>query len=258
MLHYETDGSIATITIDNPPVNSLTPEMHKRLFEILNEFNEDKDILCGILTSPPGTSFCAGADIKTPRPERSYLETVERHLAPSAVYPDASYPGWEREVMNLIRYKPIVAAIRGFCLGHGFMYMSLLSDIRYAAKGTIFGLPEIAYGMGGAGGMISLGRHIPHVAAMELLLLGEKVSAEEAKRMFLINDVTEEDALMDRAMAAAEKIASHPSIGVRTEMEAYQRSMDLSRSDARAMTEHMYRLTRSVLNTQPPLSKDSK
>lgn len=256
MLNYETDGCIATITIDNPPVNALTPEMHKRLFEVLTEFNADNDIFCGILTSAPGTPFCAGADIKTPRPERSRLETVERHLALSAAYPDASYPGWEREVMNMTRYKPIVAAIRGYCLGHGFIYMNLLSDIRYAARGTIFGLPEIAYGMGGAGGIISLGRHIPHVAAMELLLLGDKVSAEEAKRMFLINDVTDEDALMDRAMSAAEKIASHPCIGVRTEMEAYQRSMDLSRSDARAMAEHMYRLSRSVQSTQPPLSND--
>lgn len=255
MLHYEKNGCIATITFDNPPANTLTPEMHKRLFEVLTEFNADSDVFCGILTSAPGTPFCAGADIKTPRPERSRLETVERHLAPSAAYPDASYPGWEREVMNLPRFKPIVAAIRGYCLGQGFIYMNLLSDIRYAARGTKFGVPEIAYGMGGAGGMMSLGHHIPHVAAMELLLLGDSVSAEEAKRMFLINDVTDDDALMDRAMAVAQRIASHPCIGVRTEMESYQRSLDLSRSDGRAMAEHMYRLSRSVQSTQLPVFK---
>jgi enoyl-CoA hydratase/carnithine racemase len=164
------------------------------------------------------------------------------------------YPGWEKEILEMPRYKPIVAAVNGYCLGQGFIYLNLLPDIRYAASGAQFGLPEIAFGMGGAGGALRLGKLIPHVAAMEILLLGEKISAEDAARMFLINGVVAPQKLLEVATAAAERIASHPPLGIRIEMEAYQRGLDLSRADSAAMAGHMYRMMRSVQSVEPPLA----
>lgn len=257
MLHYETNGPIATITIDNPPLNVFTPEMHRQLHVILRDFNADPAVHCGILTGAGNRSFCAGDDIKSPRAERSRLEVVERHLSPKDAYDSDEYPGWESEVAALPRYKPIVGAVNGHCYGQGFVYLMLLTDIRYATSNSAFGLPEIAYGMGGAGGALGLGKMIPHAAAMELLLLGEKIPSEKAARMFLINDVVEPDELMDRALAAANRIASMPPLGVRVEMEAYQRSLDLSRADSLAMAGHMYRLIRAVQPKQPPLSTET-
>ena len=254
MLKYEKSGHIATITIDNPPVNVFTPSMHKQLFEVLLEFNADRDVHCGILTGAGDRSFSAGDDIKSKRPERTREEVVERHVNPSRSFDTEEYPGWEQEVMSLPRYKPIVGAANGYCFGQGFIYFNLLTDVRYAATNAVFGMPEIAYGMGGAGAALALGKMIPHVAAMELLLLGEKIDAEKAERLFLVNEVVAPDELMERAMAAAERIASHPPLGIRVEMESYQRSFDMSRSDSMAMAGHMYRLARSVQSTEPPLA----
>ncbi|WP_299425897.1 enoyl-CoA hydratase/isomerase family protein [uncultured Shimia sp.] len=254
MLKYEKSGHIATITIDNPPVNVFTPAMHKQMFEVLQEFVADREVRCGILTGAGERSFCAGDDIKSKRPDRTREEIVDRHLNPSRSFDTQEYPGWEHEVMTLARYKPIVGAANGYCFGQGFIYFNLLTDIRYAASNAVFGMPEIAYGMGGAGAALSLGRMIPHTAAMELLLLGGKIDAEEAARMFLVNKVVAPEDLLSTAQAAAERIASHPPLGIRVEMESYQRSFDMSRADAMATAGHMYRLARSVQSTQPPLA----
>jgi enoyl-CoA hydratase/carnithine racemase len=256
-IHYDKSDGIAVITIDNPPVNVFTPALHKELFDILRDFNADPEIRCGILTGAGDRAFSAGDDIKSQRPERTRLETVERHLSPRTEGESLEYPGWEQEIMTLPRYKPMVGAINGVCVGQGFMFMMLLTDIRFAVPKARFGLPEIAFGMGGAGGALGLGKLIPHVAAMELLLLGDKVSAEKAERMFLINEIVEPGQLMAHARQAAARIASHPALGVRVEMEAYQRSQDMSRSDATALAGHMYRMIRSVQDKAPPLTKKS-
>ena len=255
MIRYEKTGHVATITFDNPPLNVLNPDMHRQLFEILSEFNADQEVHCGIMTGAGDRAFSAGDDVKTKRPQRTRLEKVERHLNPSRGYDTNEYPGWEHEVLSMPRYKPIIAAVQGFCFGQGFLYLNALTDIRYAATNAVLGMPEIAYGMGGAAAAVGLGKALHHVAVMELVLLGEKISAEKALRLGLINDVVAPEALMDTARAAAEKVASHPPLGIRVEMESYQRSLDMSRADGLALGNHMYQLARSVQSTTPPLAK---
>lgn len=254
-IDYEIAGSIATITVDNPPLNVFTPTLHHELFDVLQDFNANPEVRCGILTGAGDRAFSAGDDIKTERRERTRLELVERHLHPSRAFDTDEYPGWEQEVLTMQRFKPIVAAVNGYCFGQAFLYLMALTDIRYASTTAQFGMPEIAYGMGGAGGAISLGKQIPHTAAMELLLLGEKIDAAKAERMFLTNGTVPSDELMDTAMAAAQRIASHPPLGIRIEMESYQRGLDLSRADSLALSNHMYRLARSVQSTDPPLAE---
>ena len=255
MIKYETSGHIATITIDSPPLNVLNPDMHKQLFEVLTEFTADRNIRCGIFTGAGDRSFSAGDDIKTKRPERTRLEKVERHLTPSRSFDTNEYPGWEHEILTMPRHKPIVGAVNGYCFGQGFIYLNALTDIRYASTTAVLGMPEIAYGMGGAAAAIGMGKALNHVAVMELVLLGEKISAEKAMRLGLLNDVVAPDRLMETAWAAAEKIASHPPLGIRVEMESYQRSLDMSRADGMALASHMYHLARSVQSTTPPLAE---
>ncbi|MCC5987108.1 MAG: enoyl-CoA hydratase/isomerase family protein [Pararhodobacter sp.] len=254
--HYEKADGIATITLDNPPVNVLTPELHKDLLEILRDFNADPEIRCGIWTAAGDRAFCAGDDVKTPRRERSFAEIAERHLTPRREGDGFEYPGWEAEVLALPRLKPMIAAVNGVCLGQGMIYLLLLTDLRLATPNARFGLPEIAYGMPGASAATRLGRQIPHVLAMQLALTGEMIDAETAARGFLINEVVPPADLMPRAGALASRIAAHPPIAVRAEIEAYQRTQDMTRADALAYAGNLYHLVRATQDrSTPPLAR---
>ena len=135
-LRYEKADGIATITIDNPPVNVFTPELHRDLFHILRDFIADRAIRAGILTGAGDRAFCAGDDIKTARPKRSTAEVVERHFYPKHEGQSLEYPGWESEVKRIAeeRFKPIVAAVNGHVMGMGMIYLLQLTDIRVASS----------------------------------------------------------------------------------------------------------------------------
>lgn len=257
-IRYEKADGIATITIDNPPVNVLTPAHHKQLHDILKDFNADRDIRCGILTAAGNRAFCAGDDVKTPRPPRTSEEILERHLWPSLEAVEPEYPGWEAEIMKMERFKPIIAAVDGVTVGQGFIYMMHLCDIRYAGPNARFGMPEIAWGMGGASGAVSLGKSMPQVHAMELLLTGDLVDAHEAVRMQFVNKVIEDGAVLDHAIRQARRIAEHPAVGIRAEMESFKRSLDMSRADSLAFSGHFYRLIRASASNKTPLTSADK
>ena len=253
--NYQVSGSVATLTLDNPPVNVLTPMHHKCLLEILREFVADKNARVCVWTGAGDRAFCAGDDIKTPRPRKTVAERVERQLGVRNENEELDYPGWESEVLELKRYKPIIGAVRGHCLGQGLIYLLLLTDIRIAAENASLGLPEIKYGMGGAGGILRLSRQIPHAAAMWMLLTGEPYNAQQAKTYGLVNEVVPEDQVMNRAMEIAEIIAAHPPLAIRTEMEAYYRGQDMTRDDAIAFSSHLYRMSRlGIDQTNQPLA----
>jgi len=260
VLRYEKADGIALITLDNPPVNVFTPELHRDLFDILTNFLEDREVRVGILTASGNRAFCAGDDIKTQRPHRTIPEMVERHLGRRRRDDACEYPGWEAEVVRLSeeRFKPIVAAVNGPVLGQGMIYLLRLTDIRIATPNATFGLPEIAYGMAGASGSLRLARQIPPTAALWLALTGEPFGAEEALRNHLINEIVSPETLMARARAVAGKIAAHPPIAVRVEMEAFYRSQDMTAGQATAFTYHLYRLQRTAVaavDPLPPLSR---
>jgi enoyl-CoA hydratase/carnithine racemase len=259
-LQYVKTNGIATITIDNPPVNVFTPEQHRELFDILGDFLMDRSVHVGILTATGSRAFCAGDDIKTERPRRTVAETVERHLHPKRNEETCEYPGWEAEVLRLCeeRFKPIIGAINGPVLGQGMIYLLRLTDIRIAVPSATFGLPEIAYGMAGASGSARLGQQIPHIAALWLALTGEPFNAEQALRNHLVNEIVEPQRLMDRALEIASRIATHPPIAVRVEMEAFYRTQDMTSQQATAFTGHLYRLQRAAMDPTPPLARDTR
>lgn len=253
-LHYEKADGIATITLDNPPVNVWTPAIHRQLFDVMKDFTTDPDIHVGIWTSAGTRIMSAGDDIKSTRPIRSVANAVERHLSPRRDDEELDYPGWEIEVMKLERFKPIVAAINGPVYGAAMLYLLMITDIRIAVSNAEFCLPEIKFGMGGAGGLVRLSRHLPHAVAMHMVLTGEPLCADDALRHGLISEITQPDELMLRARKIAHIIATHPSIAVRAEMEASLRGDDMSRADAFAFASHLFRLHRVGQDSDFPLT----
>ncbi|MDO8392500.1 MAG: enoyl-CoA hydratase/isomerase family protein [Actinomycetota bacterium] len=249
-VEYRKNGHVATFTIANGSVNPFTPAMHRQLYEALVDFESDPDLRVGILTGAGERAFSAGDDIKSPNLEfESPLEELLDELVPSHRV-HASQPeryAWAHEVERLERHKPIIGAVNGWCLGQGMVYLLLLTEIRIASHDARFGFPEVAYGMGGAGGATRLGRHIPHVWAMWMLLTGEPIDATEALRINLVNKVVFVADVAAEAEAIAALIARHPPLGVQIEMESYSRGMDLSRLDALRVALDLYRVQRLAI-----------
>lgn len=242
---YQRQGRVAVFTIDNGDLSLLTPTMHRELYEHLQTFLTDPEVHVGVLTGRPGASFCAGDDIKIELPPRSRQQELEGYLFLHQNEGSQPHrPGWEVDVLKLERYKPIIAAVDRYCLGQGMIYLLHLSDLRVASERAQFGLPEIGYGMGGAGGITRLGLQIPHLVAMRMLLTGEFMPAAQALQYHLVNEVVPTDALMARTMALAEQVAAQPPVAVRVEMEAYYRSFDLSRHENLRYALNLYRLQR--------------
>jgi enoyl-CoA hydratase/carnithine racemase len=250
-LIYDTAGPIATFTIDNGPVNVFNPSTHAELHKALQSFEADPDIKVGILKGAGTRAFSAGDDLKFPTPALDVEQKLTRHFYHTHFADsDPGYPGWDREVMAMRRLKPVIGAVNGWCLGRGFMYLLHLTDIRVAGKSARFGMPEIKFGMGGGGAMMLAHRHLPRAVAMELLLTGEPIDADEAYRVGVVNKVVADDAVWQSASTIAERIAAHPQSAIRTEMEAFVRTEDMDRENALAFAEHLYRLQRLAASGQ--------
>lgn len=252
-IHYEHSDGIATFTIDRPPVNAFTPTLYKELLDRLQEFIADRSVRVGILTGAGKRAFSAGHDLKNPRPAWSKQEIAERHLMALNDTDISDYPNWEHEIMRLTRFKPIVGAVNGPALGQGLMFLLHLTELRVASRSSRFGLPEIRYGMGGAGGTLQLGSQIPQTAAMWLCLTGQSFDAAQALQYHLVNEVVEDGQVMKRAHEIALMIAAHPPTAVRVEMESYIRSRDMTREQAVAFSQHLFRLQRIATDTGAPI-----
>ncbi len=248
-VHYSTHGEIGVFTLDNGKVNAITPPMHKEFHDHLKDFLHDPKMRVGILTGSGNRAFSGGDDVKRDWNRDSLHETLVGHFRPSTEADRDHRPGWERNLYQLERYKPIVGALNGPALGMGFIYAMNFMDIRIATPNAYLAVPEISYGMGGVSGSTQLWRHLPPAVAMNMALMCEKLTADEALRFGVYNKIVEPGELMPCAMEHAERIAAHPEIGVRVEMEAFYRSMDLSRSDNRAFMTHLYRLQRAAYLT---------
>ncbi len=259
-IHYEKTGKVAVFTLDRPKVNALTPAMHKQFYDHLRDFSADRDIHVGIMTGTGDRAFCGGDDIKQDWGHTTPGESLNAHFWPSKEEDVDARPGWERELKTLERHKPIIAAVNGAAMGMGLIYLLNHTDIRISVPGAKLGFPEVAYGMGGAGGTTQLCRHLPPAVAMWMLLTGEPLLAEAALEHGLINEIVPPERLMERALEVAEVIAGHPPIAVRVEMEVAKRAMDLPKQESINLSMHLYRLQRAAYLSQPgttttPLAK---
>jgi enoyl-CoA hydratase/carnithine racemase len=200
------------VTINRPDaMNSLDIEHNRQLRAVWERLNADPGLRVAILTGAGETSFCAGADLKTLIPAQR--ETVARgDTAP-----------WEFGgglARGLRIAKPIIAAVNGHCLAGG-LEMALACDIRICSPNARFGLAEVKWAIiPGAGGTQRLPRAVPLGTALEMILTGDPIGADEALRVGLVNRIVPMDALLSAAHELAGRIASRGPLAVQAARQA--------------------------------------
>ncbi|MGV8871249.1 MAG: enoyl-CoA hydratase-related protein [Rhodococcus sp. (in: high G+C Gram-positive bacteria)] len=200
----ETRGHTMVVTINRPKAaNSINADVHNALGEAWELAQSTDDIRVVVLTGAGDTTFCAGADLKA-------LGT----LGPAGVTPpETAHWGFAGVVRHPIT-KPIIAAVNGNALGGG-TELALASDVVVAADSSTFGLPEVKRGLiAGAGGVFRLTTAIPRAVAMELLLTGAPMSAQDALRWGLINRAVPQTDVLSTALALADNIAACAPLAV--------------------------------------------
>src|SRR5205085_7834707 len=190
LVRFENVDGIGVITVDNPPVNALSPGVPEGIVENVERGNTDPAIKAMVLIGA-GRSFIAGADIRTFGTNR-----------PPPV------PGRRPHQILDASAKPVVAAIHGYALGGG-LEIALASHYRIAVPSAKVGLPEALIGiLPGSGGTQRLPRLVGPKAAMELIVSGRHIPADEARRLGIVDEVVEEEAdLRQAAIAMARRVA---------------------------------------------------
>ncbi|HZK90537.1 MAG TPA: 3-hydroxyacyl-CoA dehydrogenase NAD-binding domain-containing protein [Stellaceae bacterium] len=196
LVRFETDNGIGIITVDNPPVNALSPGVPQGIVDALDKGNADASVKAMVLIGA-GRSFIAGADIRQfgkgpaqPAPTRRHYDVMDQSP------------------------KPVVAAIHGYALGGG-LETALACHYRVAVPSAKVGLPEVLIGiLPGAGGTQRLPRLIGPKAALEMITSGRHVPAEEAATLGIIDEIAPEGQLKQAAIVFARKIAEERPLPV--------------------------------------------
>ena len=206
------EGPIGIIQLNRPSVlNALNSELMLDLVNALENLDKDQSVNVIILTGGE-KAFAAGADLK----EMLQASPVDLIL------------GRRFEVWDRIRKtaKPIIAAVSGYCLGGG-NELAMNCDIIIASESAVFGQPEVNVGiMPGAGGTQRLTKAVGKTRAMEMILTGRQISADEAYRIGLVSKVVPVENLMEETKRIATEIASKPLISIRAAKEAVLRAYD--------------------------------
>ena len=213
------DEGIALITINRPErLNAMDAEHYQGLSKAWCMVRDDPAIRVAIITGAGEKSFTTGADIKsflTAPPDLSEMWMTQRD-----------------QLLNrgLEVWKPIIAAVNGYCLGGGITLM-LATDIRIAVPHATFNLAEVKRGViPGNGGTQRILDQLPYPVAMDLLLTGDMMDAETAARWGLINKVVPKEQLLDTAYGYARKIAANAPLAVQAAKELAVRSREMDRA----------------------------
>lgn len=219
-LTYDVSGGIAVMTLNRPEkMNALTPDMTARIGTLSDEVEADDAVSVLILAAAGDQAFCAGGDLADSVPMVS-----EQGL-------DAVIPDRRSRFFSGVT-KPIIAAVNGICVAGGLELM-LGTDLRVASHKATFGLPEPRWGLFPAGGSTArLPDQLPWARAMELLLIGGMMKAEEALALGLINRVVEQDQVLSTALDLAAKIKRNGPLAVRKIKESALAARGLSWSEA--------------------------
>lgn len=192
------------VTINRPKAaNSINADVHQALGEAWERAEAERDVRAVVLTGAGDAVFCGGADLKA-------LGTK----GPDGVTPpETAHWGFAGVVKHPIS-KPVIAAVNGTALGGG-TELALASDLVVAADTAEFGLPEVHRGLiAGAGGAFRIGQVIPRAVAMELVLTGKPMSADDALRWGLVNRVVPQADVLATALALAADIAAAAPLAV--------------------------------------------
>jgi E-phenylitaconyl-CoA hydratase len=221
---YEKRGQTVVLTLNRPEaMNAINREVRDGLRESFLKFRDDDDARTLIVTGAGDKAFSAGADLK----EMSILQQ-QRHTDPAGATTAAV-------LRNIELWKPIIAAVNGYCLAGG-LELALACDIRIASDSASFALTEVTRGIiPGNGGTQILPRVVPLGMALELMFTGEHIGADEAYRIGLVNRVVPQSELMTAAMALAQRINESAPISIRLVKEAALKGLDLPLMDGLRM-----------------------
>ena len=215
-LIYEKHGAVARISLNRPRVlNAYNIQMRDDLSQALSAVAGDPDVAALLMTGE-GRAFCSGADL------------TEFGTAPSQVV--ARQVRWQRDVWGQILGldQPVVCAVHGYCIGSG-LEIAMMCDVRIAARDTVFAMPEVQLGMiPAAGGSQTLPRSAGTSRALDLLLTGRRLDAQEALALGLITRVADAGELPEAGMDLAQKLASAPRPAMAAAKKALAKGLDLS------------------------------
>ena len=215
------DGAVATVTVNRPAVlNAIDAQTVRTLTSVLTELGQDDEVRCVVLTGAGDRAFIAGADIAelaqlTPNSAREVSDAGHRLCA----------------LLEGLG-KPVIAAINGFALGGG-CELAMACTLRIAARTAKLGQPEIALGLiPGFGGTQRLPRLVGRGRALEMLLTGAPIDAEEAFRIGLVNRVVPPEDLVADTRRLAAKLATQAPVAVRRILEVVHHGLDMSLTEA--------------------------
>ena len=213
---YSKAGAVAHLTLNRPRrLNAFNVAMRDELYTLLEAVRDDPDVRAVVLSGAGERAFCAGADLS------------EFGTAPSQAV--ARAVRWERDVWGLFLAidKPIVAALHGYVIGSG-VEMACLCDLRVASDDATFAMPESALGMApAAGGSQTLPRVVGRGPALEMLLAGRRLTADEARRAGLVHRVVPRESLARDADAAAQALAALEPAAVSATKRAIRHGLDV-------------------------------
>lgn len=216
---YDKKDRIAYLTINRPEaLNAMDHATWQEVFAAIEDFGGDDDSWVMIITGAGDKAFSVGADLKS---LISSVAAGETEVTPTV---------WFKDI-----YKPVIAAINGFCFA-GAMEMVLATDIRIASENAVLGQVEAKWGVfTSAGGTVRLVRHLSWCHAMEILLAAEPITAQEAYRIGLVNRVVPLNELMPTAEAMARRICENGPLAVRAIKEAAVRALSMPLDQALAL-----------------------
>ncbi|HIE84474.1 MAG TPA: enoyl-CoA hydratase/isomerase family protein [Dehalococcoidia bacterium] len=244
---YEREGHIGTITYNRPEaMNAINGQLREDLNAAWEAFREDEEAWVGIVTGN-GRAFCAGADIK------SFGES-----------PDARGTFWEIPSFTSLEsgmevWKPVIAAVNGYALGFGLTLVSAC-DFVIASEKAEFGFPEVRIGVPTIQGAVRMPKKVGWQNAMELLLIGERVTAQRAKEMGLVWKIVEHETLMDEAIALANRLLESAPLAVRATKEVAARGQEMPFSEAIRFGETMRKVSRDTEDASlgPPAYRERR
>ncbi|RFB79478.1 enoyl-CoA hydratase-related protein [Methylovirgula sp. 4M-Z18] len=199
-LHISRHGRVLQVVLDRPKANAIDVATSRALYDVFRAFQDDCDLRVAILTGGGERFFSAGWDLKA-------QEAVDTDFGPGGFAGLTEF--WDLD-------KPVIAAVNGLALGGGFE-LALACDLIVAAEEAEFALPEVTLGIvAESGGVQRLPRRLPQPIAMEMLLTGRRMGAQEAHRFGLVNRVAPRASLLETAHALAAQIAAHAPLAIRT------------------------------------------
>jgi enoyl-CoA hydratase len=219
-LRYEQDDHVVTLTYDRPEQhNAVNRRMNTELQDAWQRFRDDEDSFVLVITGAGEHAFCAGWDLQDAA-ELTQLGDYDAFRA--SVYNSPGECGYTRRADI---FKPVIAAVNGYAFAAG-LETALLADIRIAAENAEFGALERRWNIVGGDGMtVRLPLVVGFARAMELVVTGRRIDAQEALRIGLVNEVVPRGQALSRAQQLAREIAALPQGAIRSDKESIMRGV---------------------------------